>query len=414
MVPFRSMKTSSPVFAILVLALLSGCQTKQQLTAQPGYSADLKTDEKIVTNNPGNPKNTPAPDGETQEDQNREARKTDLRLARLTFETSGSKDLLYSIGQDKDGTLILSLARHNFTSMNHEIVLTGDIMDKVSSLFEGKGKYGGILIQNGNEVVLDSLEMGDSQSKVLLETLANQEWTIRAPILRTKGMETLFDDLRRLIEEKSNPSQKQKEVDQPASGQDQPASGQDQPASGQDQPASGQDQPASGQDHSSPGADNSRSDKQTNNQPASNSPEACKSLRSLEGIWTSTIAIGDTKYKSRSEISPATGESTSGPIQKFLSKEVFNTERNGVAVNTSEITSTVEYDPRSCMVKKSIPSARTTPESTTFFRIVRASKTNSSTKIGYVFCKDESCSDLADQKKVLEAELQELGNSVAS
>jgi hypothetical protein len=213
MVSFRSMKTSSPLFAFLVLALLSGCQTKQQLTAQPGYSANSKKDEKIVTNKPVNPPIPPAP------------KPTELRLHSLTFETNGSGDILYSIEHDKDGNLNLRLLRLKFTEENREFkVSTSPLSEKVKALFEGKLHYGGTLLKDGQEIDLSrdvkDAPVGDSSSKIILNTIDEAEYLIQAPVITTEGMETLFQDLRNFIEESLNPTTKNPEPESPASPSD--------------------------------------------------------------------------------------------------------------------------------------------------------------------------------------------------
>jgi hypothetical protein len=203
------MKTSTPFFAILVLTLLSACQSKQQLTAQPGYSAPGKSDKKNVADS----SQTPSPEAEKKA--------TELRLQGLTFETNGSNDLLYSMQQDKEGNLILRLLRRNFTKENREISISGSpLAEKVKTLFEGKAHYGGTLIQNGQEIDLSKdtkdAPVGDPSSKLTLNTIDEAEYLIQAPVITTEGMETLFQDLRDFIEKSLNPAPKGQEPEAPA------------------------------------------------------------------------------------------------------------------------------------------------------------------------------------------------------
>ncbi len=193
------MKTRSPIFVFLTLALLAACQSKQQLTAQPGYSDPGKKSNLQVTT----PSPSPAP----------EQKATDLRLQSLTFETNGSNDLLYTIQGDKDGYLVLKLFRRNFSAETKEIPIKGSgLEDKVSSLFEGKLRYGGILIENDQERDLSqsikNAPVGDPSSKIQITTLQDAEFLIKAPVITTEGNETLFDDLRKFIEESLNPAPK--------------------------------------------------------------------------------------------------------------------------------------------------------------------------------------------------------------
>jgi hypothetical protein len=210
------MKTPTPLFAILVLTLLSACQSKQQLTAQPGYSAPGTSDKKdSATSSPNSPQN-PSPAAEKKA--------SELRLQGLTFETNGSNDLLYSIEQDKEGNLILRLLRRNFTKENRELsISSAPLAEKVKTLFEGKAHYGGTLIQNGQEIDLSKdtkdAPIGDSSSKLTLNTIDEAEYLIHAPVITTEGSETLFDDLRKFIEESLNPSPKGTGSDTPTPDQ---------------------------------------------------------------------------------------------------------------------------------------------------------------------------------------------------
>jgi hypothetical protein len=207
------MKTSTPLFAILVLTLLSACQSKQQVTAQPGYSASTNSEKKSVTDATPTPTATPAP------------KPTELRLQGLTFETNGSQDLLYSIDQDKDGNLTLRLQRRNFTKEAREMMISdAPLAEKVKALFEGKLHYGGTLLKDGQEIDLSQnvkdAPVGDSSSKLVLHTIDEAEYLIQAPVITTEGMETLFQDLRNFIEESLNPAPKEPATENPAPSAD--------------------------------------------------------------------------------------------------------------------------------------------------------------------------------------------------
>ncbi|MBU6153001.1 MAG: hypothetical protein KGP28_01755, partial [Bdellovibrionales bacterium] len=58
------MKTRGPIFVILTLALLSACQSKQQLTAQPGHSDPGKKSNLQVPSSSPTPTPTPPPASE--------------------------------------------------------------------------------------------------------------------------------------------------------------------------------------------------------------------------------------------------------------------------------------------------------------------------------------------------------------
>jgi hypothetical protein len=58
--------------------------------------------------------------------------------------------------------------------------------------------------------------VGDSSSKLTLNTIDEAEYLIQAPVITTEGMETLFQDLRDFIEKSLNPAPKGQEPEAPA------------------------------------------------------------------------------------------------------------------------------------------------------------------------------------------------------
>lgn len=200
------MKTQTSLLAVLTLAILSACQSKQQLTATPGTPGSANTQNK---NSQATLKQSDSTQGSESET---EQKVTDLRLDRLSFETKGSNDLSYTLEVNQDGKTILHLLRYKLSAKSQDFEIQEPLLAQVKDLFAGKAHYGGTLLQeNGKELDLnpdqpsDEKPKGDFYSTILLQTKANEEWTIRAPVILTKGMETLFDDLRNFIDASLNP-----------------------------------------------------------------------------------------------------------------------------------------------------------------------------------------------------------------
>jgi|GEM_PF-5490555 len=376
------MKTQKPLFGLLAFAVLCACQANrpQTQTQHPGLQRDGSPGVQGL--------NSPTP---SERPLSEPALET--RLRGLTWETNGAHDLLFAIEVDGKSNPVIVLMRKDFIRKIVEIPISDEpLQSRVKNLLAGKIRLGGEIISPEQGVSQQSSQnsnssLGDPRDRLEVILMNNDAWVIRAPIVQTAGAENLFQEIRAYIEKKLNPSA---ELEQ--------------------KPLETDCNESSCSDSSG-----SSSSSATHSQEAAStqsSGEGCKNLTSLEGTWTSTIKLGETSYTNCAEItlSPTTSAPSSSPL-KFQGTEIQETQRKGATAQISQFKSFYEYDAKSCMIKKMITDSGPSPEKPIFYKVTKAEKKDSITKIVYVICADEKCSD-ATNSRPLEAELREPAQSL--